>query len=92
MTKSGVINPALLAAAKAGDHVAFERLFSRRVPKLRGLLRKLVGHPDDVDDLAQQALMKAHEGLEAFKRESSAGTWLCSIGARLAIDHLRAKR
>jgi len=92
MTMSGVTSPDLLAAAKAGDHVAFERLFGEHVPKLRGVLRRMVGHPDDVDDLAQQTLLKAHEGLVSFKGESSAGTWLCSIGARLAIDHLRARK
>lgn len=51
-----------------------------------------VGHPDDVDDLTQQALMKAYEGIDSFRGDSSAGTWPCSIGARLAIDHLRARK
>lgn len=92
MTMSGVTSRDLLAAAKSGNHVAFERLFGEHIPKLRRVLRRMVGHPDDVDDLAQQTLLKAHEGLETFKGASSAGTWLCSIGARLAIDHLRARK
>jgi len=83
---------ALLRAAQAGDRSAFDRLFGAHVPKLRGVLRRMVGHPDDVDDLAQQALMRAFEGIDGFRGEASAGTWLCSIGARLAIDHLRARK
>jgi RNA polymerase sigma-70 factor (ECF subfamily) len=82
----------LLTAVKRGDDKAFDALFGEHVPKLRGVLRRLVGHPDDVDDLTQQALMKAYEGIDGFRAESSAGTWLCSIGARLAIDHLRARK
>lgn len=82
----------LLTAARNGDRHAFDELFAEHVPKLRGVLRRMVGHPDDVDDLAQHSLLKAYEGLRAFRGESSPGTWLCSIGARLAVDHLRNKK
>jgi RNA polymerase sigma-70 factor (ECF subfamily) len=82
----------LLTAVKRGDSKAFDTLFGEHVPKLRGVLRRMVGRPDDVDDLTQQALMKAYEGIDGFRGDASAGTWLCSIGARLAIDHLRARK
>ena len=82
----------LLTRAQEGDRVAFERLFREHVPKLRAVLHRMVGHPGDVDDLAQQSLLKALEGIEAFRGDASAGTWLCSIGARLAVDHLRARK
>ncbi|MEZ4224743.1 MAG: RNA polymerase sigma factor [Polyangiaceae bacterium] len=82
----------LLSAVKQGDSKAFDALFAEHVPKLRGVLRRMVGHPDDVDDLTQQALMRAYEGIDGFRGDSSAGTWLCSIGARLAIDHLRGRK
>lgn len=82
----------LLNAARDGDRAAFDRLFGPQVPKLRGVLRRLVGHPEDVNDLAQLTLLRAFERLGAFRGESSAGTWLCSIGTRLAIDHLRARK
>jgi RNA polymerase sigma-70 factor (ECF subfamily) len=82
----------LLDAAKRGDRPAFDRIFAEHVPKLRGLLRRLVGHPDDVDELAQQALLNAYEGIASFRGEANPGTWLCSIGARLAIDHLRSRK
>lgn len=82
----------LLAAARRGEADAFERLFMREIPKLRTVLRRLVGHPDEVDDLSQQALLRAHEKLSTFRGDSSPGTWLCAIGTRLAIDHLRRRR
>lgn len=83
---------ALIAAARGGDRGAFDRVFGAHVPKLRGVLRRMVGHPDDVDDLAQQALLKAYEGVGGFRGDSSPSTWLCAIGARLAVDHLRRKK
>lgn len=86
------MTPDLLTAAKGGDRIAFDQLFAEHVPKLRGVLHNMVGHPDDVDDLAQQALLKAYEGLTGFRGQSSPGTWLCAIGTRLAIDHLRERK
>lgn len=82
----------LVVAAQRGDRGAFDRLFAPAVTKLRGVLQRMVGHPDEVDDLAQQALLRAYESIAGFERRSSASTWLCAIGARLAIDHLRAQQ
>lgn len=86
------VDVALLERAQGGDRRAFDRLFAEHLPKLRGVIYRMVGHPDDVDELSQQALLKAFEGLKNFRGESTASTWLCSIGARLAIDHLRQRR
>lgn len=81
-----------LSAARRGDRRAFDRAFGEHVPKLRGVLRRMVGVPADVDDLAQQALLQAFEHLDSFRGDANPGTWLCAIGARLAVDHLRRKR
>ena len=82
----------LLKAARAGDRKAFEALFAPHVDMLRGLLRRMVGPDSEVDDLVQQSLLKAFESIASFRGESKASTWLCAIGTRLAIDHLRARK
>ncbi|MBK7584161.1 MAG: RNA polymerase sigma factor [Myxococcales bacterium] len=89
---SNPIDQELLGAAQRGDRRAFDRLFAEHVPKLRGVVRRLVGHPDHVDDLSQQALLKAYENISGFRGEAAPSTWLCSIGTRLALDHLRARK
>ncbi|MEM6991428.1 MAG: RNA polymerase sigma factor [Myxococcota bacterium] len=81
-----------LAAARRGDRAAFDALFEPEIPKLRGVLRRLVGTSDDVDDLVQQSLLRAFEQLEGFRGEAGVGTWLCSIGTRLGIDLLRSRK
>ncbi len=86
------VDPDLLRAAQSGDRAAFDRLFSGQVPKLRAVLRRLVGTPDDVDDLAQQTLLRAFEKIGSFRGEASPSTWLCSVGSRLALDYLRQKK
>jgi RNA polymerase sigma-70 factor (ECF subfamily) len=79
----------LLAAARSKDRAAFDALVRQNERKLRAVIRRLVGHPDDTDDLVQDTLLKAWHAMAGFRGESAFGTWLCTIGTRAAIDHLR---
>jgi RNA polymerase sigma-70 factor (ECF subfamily) len=82
----------LARAARQGDAAAFERLFGAHVPRLRGMLRRLVGHPDDAEDLVQQTLLKAWQAVEGYRGDASPSTWLCAIGSNVALDHLRQRK
>jgi RNA polymerase sigma-70 factor (ECF subfamily) len=82
----------LVLRACAGDQTAFEALLLEHQPKLRSVIRRMVGHPEDTDDLVQESIIRAWNSLGSFRRDASFGTWLCSIGVRQAIDHLRKKK
>jgi len=83
----------LLRQADGADRDAFDRLAEDNLPKLRGLVRRMVGHPDETDDVVQESLVRAWQARDTFRGDSKFGTWLCAIGARAALDHLRqAKR
>ena len=56
------------------------------------MVRRLVGHPEDTDDLVQEAMLRAHSKIETFRGQARFGTWLCTIGTRLALDYLRGRR
>lgn len=83
---------ALIEKAKAGDKVAFDRLAAEALPILQGFLWRMIGHPEDCEDLAQSALVKAWEKIARFDGRSKFSTWLVSIASRTAIDHLRAQK
>ncbi len=74
------------------DGADFSRKIEAAVPMLRGLLRRMVGHPDEVEDLIQSTLLKAWEARETFRGDAKFSTWLCSIGSRLAVDFLRERK
>jgi RNA polymerase sigma-70 factor (ECF subfamily) len=82
----------MLARAQDGDRGAFDRLIAPHLPRLRAVLRRLVGHPDDCDDILQDVLVKAWQGLPGFRGEAALGTWLTAIATRAALDHLRATK
>jgi RNA polymerase sigma-70 factor (ECF subfamily) len=83
---------ALVRGARGGDRAAFEELCRDALPKLRGIVRKMVGHAAQTDDLVQEALTKAWTSLASFDGRSAFGTWLCRIGMNLAIDFLRGEK
>jgi len=83
---------ALLRQATAGDREAFDRLASAGLPKLRAVVRRMVGHPDDTDDLVQETLLRAWNARSTFRGDAGFSTWLCAIGTRAAIDHLRRRK
>lgn len=82
----------LVLRAAAGDRQAFDALLLEHQPRLRSVIRRMVGHPEDTDDLVQDALLRAWESIKSFRGEAAFGTWLCAIGLRQALDHLRAQK
>jgi len=97
MTDTSKMDPkkseeSLVRAARSGDRSAFDRLSRAALPKLRAVLRRMVGHPEQTDDLTQEALTKAWTSLKSFDGRSAFSSWLCRIKINLAIDFLRGER
>ncbi len=79
----------LVARSLDGDRRAFGRLVRRHDPAMRRLAGRLVDSGAAMDDVLQDAYLKAFRGLPAFDGRSSFATWLYSITYRTAVDHLR---
>jgi RNA polymerase sigma-70 factor (ECF subfamily) len=68
----------------------FEALVRAHDRTVRSMAYRLVGH--DVDDVLQQAYLKAYRDLPRFRADSSFGTWLHRIVYTTSLDHLRSGR
>lgn len=76
-----------------GARAVFDRLAAAALPKVRGVVRRMIGHPDDTEDILQDALVNAWKAFPDFRGDAAFSTWLTTIASRLAVDHLRkAKR
>lgn len=53
---------------------------------------RYLGQHEDAEDVAQEAFIKALDNLNRFKGDSNIRTWLYSITANLAKNHLRKKK
>lgn len=83
---------ALLSRAAEGDRAAYDDLAADALPRLRASVGRMLGHPDETDEVVQLALFKGWQKLGGFRGGSRFSTWLCSIGVRQALDHLRAAK
>jgi RNA polymerase sigma-70 factor (ECF subfamily) len=77
--------------ASTDEPDAFESILR---PHYAGLVRRLVlvlGDPDDAQDVAQDAYLKAYRSWSRFDG-ADARAWLYTIALRLAFNHLRSRR
>lgn len=82
----------LIVRARNGDAGAFRELVDPLTSRVRHTIQKMIGHPDDSEDVLQDSLLKAWQGIAGFKEQSSFSTWLTSIATRTAIDFLRSQK
>jgi RNA polymerase sigma factor (sigma-70 family) len=83
----------LIRAVAAGDDTAFRTLYRRHTPRVRALVgRMLGGHEADTDDVLQDTWVRAVVGLQSFRGDSTLGTWLSSIGIKVAWELIRRRR
>ena len=69
----------LVARAGAGDQEAFEQLVRDNQNRVYSLAVRLVGDREEAADLAQEAFLRAWQGLAAFQGESYSGTGITVI-------------
>ncbi len=81
----------LLAPARAGDLDAFVQLVGLHDEPLRALAYRLLGDPQLMDDVLQEAYLKAFRSLRGFEGRSAFGSWLYRIVYNTCMDQLRRR-
>jgi RNA polymerase sigma-70 factor (ECF subfamily) len=84
------VDQQLVLRAQSGDKRAFELLVMKYQRKLGRLLSRFVRDPAEVEDVAQEAFIKAYRALPTFRGESAFYTWLYRIAINTAKNYLVA--
>lgn len=82
----------LVEAARSGDRAAFATLIEPWRSPLFGYIYRMVTLRQDAEDLLQDVLVRALEGLPSFRREARFKSWLFGIATHVCLDHLRSKK
>jgi len=85
------IDQKLVERAQSGDKRAFELLVAKYQRKLGRLLSRFIRDPAEVEDVAQEAFIKAYRALPSFRGDSAFYTWLYRIGINTAKNYLVAQ-
>lgn len=75
----------LIRAAQAGDAAAFDRLVEQYQHYIYRLMVRACHHPDDAEEVAAEAFLRAYERLAQFEGRASFVTWLGRIAANLCF-------
>src|SRR6266498_2676699 len=84
------VDQQLVERAQRGDKRAYELLVMKYQRKLARLLSRLVRDPAEVEDVTQEAFIKAYRALPSFRGESAFYTWLYRIAINTAKNYLVA--
>ena len=84
----------LVERVQKGDKRAFDVLVLKYQHRIYSLVTRFVRDPDEVQDVVQEAFIKAYRALPGFRGESAFFTWLYRIAINTAKNYLvsRARR
>ncbi|MGA0935422.1 MAG: RNA polymerase sigma factor RpoE [Pseudohongiellaceae bacterium] len=74
-----------------GDKHAFDLLVLRYQHRILGLIGRFINDPSEVEDVAQEAFIKAYRALPKFRGDSQFYTWLYRIAINTAKNYLVAR-
>jgi RNA polymerase sigma-70 factor, ECF subfamily len=82
------IDQQLVERVQRGDKQAFGLLVSKYQRKLARLLSRMIRDAAEVEDVTQEAFIKAYRALPSFRGDSAFYTWLYRIGINTAKNYL----
>jgi RNA polymerase sigma-70 factor (ECF subfamily) len=82
----------LVARSKKGDLGAFEELVKRHQRPLFSYVYRMLGNPDEAEELTQVALVRSWDKLKGFKGNSKFKTWLYRIATNLCINKVTRRK
>ena len=86
-----VTDKQLVARVQKGDKGAFDLLVIKYQYKVHAIISRYVKDIDEVNDVMQEAFIKAYRALEGFRGESAFYTWLYRIAVNTAKNYLIAR-
>jgi RNA polymerase sigma-70 factor (ECF subfamily) len=85
------VDQQLVERAQQGDKHAFDLLVVKYQRKLARLLSQFIRDSTEVEDVTQEAFVKAYRALPSFRGDSAFYTWLYRIGINTAKNFLVAQ-
>src|SRR5262245_48409400 len=89
VTENDTTDARLVERAKNGDRSALEKLVLRHQAWIYNIAVRMVFHPQDAEEVAQEVLVKVITKLSTFKGESEFRTWLYRIAANHVLNMKR---
>jgi len=81
-----------IAGVKEGNAASYAYLVSKYMKRVVSIAWGIIRNPDDAEDLAQEAFLKAYQTIGRFKSGEPFGPWIYRIVSNLALDVLKHRQ
>jgi RNA polymerase sigma-70 factor (ECF subfamily) len=82
----------LVERARGGDDSAFNQLVQVYRKRILGTIARLIGRPEDVEDVGQEVFMRLYFSLDQLRSPEVFEPWLYRLTVNAAFDYLRRQR
>jgi RNA polymerase sigma-70 factor, ECF subfamily len=79
----------LVARVQSGDVAAFGELIEKHQRTVYGIVARMVGSRDDVEDIVQDVFVAAYRSIGGFRADARFTTWLHAITVNMTLKRLR---
>jgi RNA polymerase sigma-70 factor (ECF subfamily) len=83
---------ALVKRVQAGDNAAFDLLVRKYQHRIGAVIYRFVPDHAEVQDIAQEAFIRAYRAMAGFRGDAQFYTWLYRIAVNTAKNHLAAAK
>src|ERR1700676_3396707 len=78
--------------AQAGDDAAFNQVIVAYRKRIIGSIARLIGRPEDVEDVAQEVFLRLYFSLEQLRTPEVFEPWLYRLTVNACYDYLRKSK
>jgi RNA polymerase sigma-70 factor (ECF subfamily) len=78
--------------ARDGDAAAFTILVNTYRRRILGTISRLIGRPDDVEDVAQEVFLRLYDSLSQLRHPQIFEPWLYRLTMNASLDYLRKRK
>ena len=87
-----LVDFSLIEKARAGDAAAFNSVVLAYRKRIMGTISRLIGRPEDVEDVAQEVFVRLYYSLEQLRSPEVFEPWMYRLTVNAAYDYLRKRK
>lgn len=84
-----LVDSQLIEKAKGGDPSAFNQVVLAYRKRILGVISRLIGRPEDVEDVSQEVFVRLYYSLDQLRSAEVFEPWLYRLTVNAAYDYLR---
>ena len=87
-----LVDFSLIEKTRQGDGAAFNQLVGAYRRRIMGTISRLIGRPEDAEDVAQEVFVRLFFSLEQLRAPEVFEPWLYRLTVNAAYDYLRKRK